>query len=133
MTLKNFEKEKYDSLNFSELAPYNDAKEMIILLVRLMKKLSYLDLSYLKVNDNEFLSKLIDKIELRDKFTLSLEGIYLSSDLVKKIKIITDNNFDIQIKIDKKYNGQINHLGGKKMNKTKNLNKKKFKNIEFIK
>ena len=40
---------------------------------------------------------------------------------------------DIKIKIDKKYNGQINHLGGKKMNMKKNLNKKKFKNLEFIK
>ena len=127
----NFEKEGYDSLNFSELAPYNDAKEMIILLVRLMKKLNYLDLSEIIVNDEEFLGKLIDKIEAKDKFTLVLEGIYINTNLVKKIKIITDKNMDIKIIIDKKYNGQINYLGGKKMNKQKNLNKKKFKNIEF--
>ena len=133
MTIKNFEQQEYDSLNFSELVPYSDAKEMIVLLVKLMTKLNYLDLSYIKVNDNEFLSKLIDKIESKDKFTLVLEGLNLNSDLVKKIKIITDKSFDIKIEIDKKYKGQINHLGGKKMNKTKNLNKKKFKNLEFIK
>jgi hypothetical protein len=133
MTLKNFEQQEYDSLNFSELVPYSDAKEMIVLLVKLMKQLNYLDLSYIKINDNEFLSKLIDKIESKDKFTLLLEGLSLDSDLVKKIRMITDKSFDIKIKIDKKYNGQINHLGGKKMNKSKNLNKKKFKNLEFIK
>ena len=127
----NFEKEDYDSLDFSELAPYKDAREMIILLVRLMKKLNYLDLTEIKVNDEEFLGKLIDKIEAKDKFTLVLEGIYINSNLVKKIKMITDKNMDIKIIIDKKYNGQINYLGGKKMNKQKNLNKKKFKNLQF--
>ena len=104
---------------------------MIILLVRLMKKLNYLDLSQIIVNDEEFLGKLIDKIEAKDKFTLVLEGIYINSNLVKKIKMITDKNMDIKIIIDNKYNGQINYLGGNKMNKQKNLNKKKFKNLEF--
>ena len=127
----NFEKEDYDYLDFSKLAPYNDAKEMIILLVRLMKKLNYLDLSEIRVNDEEFLGKLIDKIEAKDKFTLVLNEIYINADLVKKIKILTDKNLDIKILIDKKYNGQLNYLGGKKMHKQKNLNKKKFKNLEF--
>ena len=131
--VKNFEKEDYDSLNFNKLAPYNDAKEMIILLVKYMKNLNYLDLSDININDDVFLGKLIDKIETKNQFTLLLEGIYLSTAIVKKVKIITDNNMDIKIKIDKKYNGQINHLGGKKMNMKKNLNKKKFKNLEFIK
>ena len=57
----------------------------------------------------------------------------MSNNLVKKIKMINDTNMGIKIIIDKKYNGQINYLGGKKMNKHKNINKKKFKNLEFIK
>ena len=133
MIIKNFEKEEYDSLDFSQLTPYEDAKEMIILLIRLMKKIKYLDLNKLKINDDVFFGKLIDKIDKRDAFTLNLEGIHLSSKIVKQIKAITDRNLDIKIIIDKNYNGQINFFGGKKMNKSKNLNKKKFKNLEFIK
>ena len=133
MIIKNFEKEEYDSLDFSQLNPYEDAKEMIILLIRLMKKIKYLDLNKVKINDDAFFGKLIDKIEKRDEFTLNLEGIHLSSKIVKQIKAITDRNLDIKIIIDKNYNGQINFFGGKKMNKSKNLNKKKFKNLEFIK
>ena len=133
MIIINFEEEKYDFLDFKELEPYEDAKEMIILLVRLMKKINYLDLSYLIINDDSFLGKLIDKINNKNEFTLLLEGVYLNNDLIKKIKLIKDKNLDIKIIIDKKYNGQINYCGGKKMNKAKNLNKKKFKNIEFIK
>jgi hypothetical protein len=133
MIIKNFEKEEYDSLDFSQLNPYEDAKEMIILLIRLMKKIKYLDLNKVKINDDAFFGKLIDKIEKRDEFTLNLEGIHLSSKIVKQIKAITDRNLEIKIIIDKNYNGQINFFGGKKMNKSKNLNKKKFKNLEFIK
>ena len=133
MIIKNFEKEEYDSLDFSQLNPYEDAKEMIILLIRLMKKIKYLDLNKVKIKDDVFFGKLIDKIEKRDEFTLNLEGIHLSSKIVKQIKAITDRNLDIKIIIDKNYNGQINFFGGKKMNKSKNLNKKKFKNLEFIK
>ena len=91
--LKNFEKEEYDSLNFSNLAPYNDAKEMIILLVRLMKKVDYLDLSNMIINDDIFLGKLLDKISSKERYTLILEGIYISSDIVKKIKMITDKTW----------------------------------------
>ena len=131
--IKNFEKEEYDSLDFQELAPYNDAKEMIILIVKLMKNLNYLNLNNIKVNDDLFLGKLLDKIDTKVQFTLLLEGIYIGTNLVKKIKMITDNNLDIKIKIDKKYNGQLNYLGGKKMNMKKNINKKKFKKLEFIK
>ena len=133
MIIKNFEKDDYDSLDFNKLAPYNDAKEIILLLVRLMKKLKYLDLSEIKINDEIFLGKLLDKIEVKKEFTLILEGVYMSNNIVKKIKMINDENMDIKIVIDKKYNGQLNYLGGKKMNKQKNLNKKKFKNLEFIK
>ena len=131
MILQNFAEEKYDSLDFSKLTPYNEAKEMILLIIRLMKKLNYLDLSYAVINDDTFLNKLLDKIEKRDNFTLILEGIEINKDMVKKIKIITDQNYDIIIKINNKYNGQLQFYGGKKMNKTKNKNKTKFKNIEF--
>ena len=44
---------------------------------------------------------------------------------------MTDRSPGIKIMIDKKYNGQIHHLGGKKMNKPKNPNKQKFKNLQF--
>ena len=131
--IKNFEKEDYDSLDFQDLTPYNDAKEMIILIVKFMKNLNYLNLNNIKVNDDLFLGKLLDKIETKDQFTLLLEGIYIDNNIVKKIKMITDNNMDIKIKIDKKYNGQLNFLGGKKMNMKKNMNKKKFIKLEFIK
>lgn len=131
--IKNFEKEQYDSLDFQDLTPYNDAKEMIILIVKLMKNLNYLNLNNTKINDDLFFGKLLDKIDTKNQFTLLLEGIYLDNNIVKKIKIITDNNMDIKIKIDKKYNGQLNFLGGKKMNMKKNINKKKFKKLEFIK
>ena len=133
MIIKNFEIDDYDSLDFNKLNPYNDAKDMIILLIRLMKKLKYLNLSEIIINDENFLGKILDKIESRDEFTLVLEGVYMSNNLVKKIKMINDTNMGIKIIIDKKYNGQINYLGGKKMNKHKNINKKKFKNLEFIK
>ena len=74
MIIKNFEKDDYDSLDFNKLAPYNDAKEIVLLLVRLMKKLKYLDLSEIKINDEIFLGKLLDKIEIKKEFTLVLEG-----------------------------------------------------------
>ena len=131
MIIKNFSEEDYDSLDFTKLNPYQEAKEMILLIIRLMKKLNYLDLSYAIINDDNFLNKLLDKVEKKDKFSLFLEGIDLNKDLVKKIKIITDTNLDIKIKINNIYNGQLNFYGGKKMNKEKNKNKKKFKNIEF--
>ena len=83
------------------------------------------------INDDEFLEKLIDKVESRNNFTLFLEGMHISTNIVKSIKIITDRSPGIKIMIDKKYNGQINYLGGKKMNKPKNPNKKKFKNLQF--
>jgi len=131
MIIKNFKLEDYDSLDFRDLKPYNDAKEMILLLVKLMKNLKYLDLSNMLINDDIFLEKLVDKVESRNNFTLYLEGMHISTNIVKSIKIITDRSPGIKIMIDKKYNGQLNYLGGKKMNKTKNPNKKKFKNIEF--
>ena len=131
MILQNFAEEKYDSLDFTKLNPYNEAKEMILLIIRLMKKLNYLDLSYAVINDDVFLNKIIDKIEKKDNFTLILEGIEINKDMVKKIKMINDQNYDINIKINSKYNGQLQFYGGKKMNKTKNKNKAKFKNIEF--
>ena len=131
MILRNFSEEKYDSLDFTKLVPYNEAKEMILLIIRLMKKLNYLDLSYAVINDDVFLNKIIDKIEKKDNFTLILEGIEINKDMVKKIKMINDQNYDINIKINRKYNGQLQFYGGKKMNKTKNKNKAKFKNIEF--
>ena len=131
MIIKNFSEEYYDSLDFTKLNPYQEAKEMILLIIRLMKKINYLDLSYANINDDNFLSKLLDKIEKRDKFSLFLEGIDINKDLVKKIKLITDTNLDIKIKINNIYNGQLHFYGGKKMNKEKNKNKKKFKNIEF--
>ena len=131
MIIKNFSEEDYDSLDFTKLNPYQEAKEMILLIIRLMKKINYLDLSYANINDDNFLSKLLDKIEKRDKFSLFLEGIDINKDLVKKIKLITDTNLDIKIKINNIYNGQLHFYGGKKMNKEKNKNKKKFKNIEF--
>ena len=129
--LKNFEEEEYDSLDFSKLNPYQEAKEMILLLIRLMKNLNYLDLSYSIINDDNFLNKLLDKVQKKDKFLLLLEGIDINKNLVKKIKNINDTNLEIKIKINNIYNGQLQFYGGKKMNKTKNLNKKKFKNIEF--
>ncbi len=129
--LKNFEEEEYDSLDFSKLNPYQEAKEMILLIIRLMKNLNYLDLSDSIINDDNFISKLLDKIQKKDKFTLILEGIDINKNLVKKIKIINDTNLDIKIKINNIYNGQMHFYGGKKMNKIKNLNKNKFKNIEF--
>ena len=131
MILNNFEKEEYDSLDFNKLIPYSEAKEMILLIIRLMKNLNHLDLSNAVINDDDFLNKLLDKIEKKDQFTLILEGIDINKDLVKKIKIITDKNLDIQIKINNIYNGQLHFYGGKKMNKTKNINKAKFKNIQF--
>lgn len=131
MMIKNFKSEGYDSLDFSDLKPYNDAKEMIILLVKLMKDLNYLDLKKMVINDDLFLEKLIEKVNSKENFTLILEGINISSKIIKKIKIIKDRNLGVKIIIDKKFNGQIKYLGGKKMNETKNLNKKKFKNIEF--
>ena len=131
MILHNFAEEKYDSLDFTKLNPYNEAKEMILLIIRLMKKLNYLDLSYAVINDDVFLNKIIDKIEKKDNFTLILEGIEINKDMVKKIKMINDQNYDINIKINSKYNGQLQFYGGKKMNKNKNKNKAKFKNIEF--
>ena len=133
MIIKNFEKEGYDSLDFSQLTPYEDSKEMILLLIRLTKKINYLDLNKIKINEDAFFGKLIDRIERKKEFTLNLEGVYLSSNIVKQIKAINDRNLDIKIIIDKKYNGEMNFFGGKKMNKSKNLNKKKFKNIESIK
>ncbi len=129
--LKNFEEEEYDSLDFSKLNPYQEAKEMILLIIRLMKNLNYLDLSYSIINDDNFLNKLLDKVQKKDKFLLLLEGIDINKNLVKKIKNINDTNLEIKIKINNIYNGQLQFYGGKKMNKTKNLNKKKFKNIEF--
>ena len=129
--LKNFEEEEYDSLDFSKFNPYQEAKEMILLIIRLMKNLNYLDLSDSIINDDNFISKLLDKIQKKDKVTLILEGIDINKNLVKKIKIITDTNLDIKIKINNIYNGQMHFYGGKKMNKIKNLNKNKFKNIEF--
>ena len=56
MILKNFNEEEYDSLDFSKLIPYDEAKEMILLIIRLMKKLNYLDLSYANINDDLFLN-----------------------------------------------------------------------------
>ena len=131
MIIKNFKLEEYDSLDFRDLKPYSDAREMIVLLVKLMKNLKYLDLSNMLINDDEFLEKLVDKVESRNNFTLLLEGMHISTNIVKSIKIITDRSPGIKIMIDKKYNGQIHHLGGKKMNKPKNPNKKKFKNLQF--
>lgn len=131
MIIKNFNEEEYDSLDFSKLIPYDEAKEMILLIIRLMKQLNYLDLSYANINDDSFLNKLIEKIEKKDKFSLILEGININKDLVKKIKVITDQNYDINIKINNIYNGQMQFYGGKKLNKTKNKNKAKFKNLEF--
>ena len=131
MIIKNFKLEDYDSLDFRDIKPYRDAREMIILLVKLMKSLKYLDLSNMLINDDEFLEKLVDKVESRNNFTLLLEGMHISTNIVKSIKIITDRSPGIKIMIDKKYNGQIHHLGGKKMNKPKNPNKKKFKNLQF--
>ena len=131
MILRNFSEEKYDSLDFTKLVPYNEAKEMILLIIRLMKQLNYLDLSYAVINDDVFLNKLLDKIEKKSNFTLILEGIDINKDLIKKIKTITDQNFDIKIKINSIYNGQMQYYGRKKMNKVKNKNKTKFKNIEF--
>jgi hypothetical protein len=131
MIIQNFKSEDYDSLDFRDLKPYRDAREMIILLVKLMKSLKYLDLSNMLVNDDEFLEKLIDKVESRNNFTLLLEGMHISTNIVKSIKMITDRSPGIKIMIDKKYNGQINYLGGKKMNKPQNPNKKKFKNLQF--
>ena len=58
MILQNFAQEKYDSLDFTKLNPYNEAKEMILLIIRLMKKLNYLDLSYAVINDDVFLNKI---------------------------------------------------------------------------
>ena len=69
--LKNFEEEEYDSLDFSKLNPYQEAKEMILLIIRLMKNLNYLDLSDSIINDDNFISKLLDKIQKKDKFTLN--------------------------------------------------------------
>ena len=120
MILRNFSEEKYDSLDFTKLVPYNEAKEMILLIIRLMKQLNYLDLSYAVINDDVFLNKLLDKIEKKNNFTLILEGIDINKDLIKKIKTITDQNFDIKIKINSIYNGQMQYYGGKKMNKVKN-------------
>ena len=131
MILRNFSEEKYDSLDFTKLVPYNEAKEMILLIIRLMKQLNYLDLSYAVINDDVFLNKLLDKIEKKSNFTLILEGVDINKDLIKKIKTITDQNFDIKIKINSIYNGQMQYYGRKKMNKVKNKNKTKFKNIEF--
>ena len=131
MIIKNFKLEDYDSLDFRDLKPYPEAREIIVLLVKLMKNLKYLDLSNMIVNDDIFLEKLIDKVGARNNFTLYLEGMHISTNIVKNIKMITDKSPEIKIMIDKKYNGQINYLGGKKMNKNKNPNKKKFKNLEF--
>ena len=40
MIIKNFSEEDYDSLDFTKLNPYQEAKEMILLIIRLMKKLN---------------------------------------------------------------------------------------------
>ena len=85
MILRNFSEEKYDSLDFTKLVPYNEAKEMILLIIRLMKQLNYLDLSYAVINDDVFLNKLLDKIEKKSNFTLILEGIDINKDLIKML------------------------------------------------
>ena len=133
ITIKNFKKEQYTSLDFSKLTPYEDAFDMIILLIGFMKEITYLNLSNILINDEILLSKLINKISLRDKFTLILEEVYLSTDILKDIKLVMDKNMNIKIVIDKKYKKEMNMLGGKKLNKIKNLNQKKFKYIEFTK
>ena len=106
---------------------------MIILLIKLMKEIIYLNISNILINDEIFLAKLIDKIALRDKFTLILDGVFISIDLLKIIKTIMNKNINIKVVIDKKYNKEMNSLGGKKLNKDKNLNKKIFKYIQFKK
>lgn len=133
MAIRNFKNKKYESLYFNKLNPYDDAFEMITLLIKFMNEITYLNLSNILINDEIILAKLIDKIALRDKFTLILDGIFISNDLLKEIKTIMNKNINIKIVIDKKLNKEMNTLGGKKLNKAKNLNKKIFKYIEFKK
>lgn len=133
MAIGNFRNKKYESLYFNKLNPYDDAFDMIILLIKLMKEIIYLNISNILINDEIFLAKLIDKIALRDKFTLILDGVFISIDLLKIIKTIMNKNINIKVVIDKKYNKEMNSLGGKKLNKDKNLNKKIFKYIQFKK
>ena len=133
MAIGNFKNKKYESLYFNKLNPYDDAFDMIILLIKLMKEIIYLNISNILINDEIFLAKLIDKIALRDKFTLILDGVFISIDLLKIIKTIMNKNINIKVVIDKKYNKEMNTLGGKKLNKDKNLNKKIFKYIQFKK
>ena len=133
MAIRNFKNKKYESLYFNKLNPYDDAFDMIILLIKFMNEITYLNISNILINDEILLAKLIDKIALRDKFTLILDGIFISTDLLKMIKTIMNKNIKIKIVVDKKYNKEMNTLGGKKLNKAKNLNRKKFKYIEFKK
>ena len=133
MAIRNFKNKKYESLYFNQLNPYNDAFDMIILLIKFMNEITYLNISNILINDETFLAKLIDKVALRDKFTLVLDGIFISTDLLKEIKTIMNKNINIKIVIDKRHYKEMNTLGGKKLNKAKNLNRKKFKYIEFKK
>ena len=133
MAIGNFKKKKYESLYFNKLNPYDNALDMITLLIKLMKEIIYLNISNILINDEIFLVKLIDEIALRDKFTLILDGVIISIDLLKVIKTIMNKNINIKVVIDKKYYKEMNTLGGKKLNKAKNLNKKIFKYIEFKK
>ena len=133
MAIRNFKNKKYESLYFNKLNPYDDAFDMIILLIKFMNEITYLNITNILINDEILLAKLIDKIALRDKFTLILDGIFISTDLLKIIKTIMNKNIKIKIVVDKKYNKEMNTLGGKKLNKAKNLNKKIFKYIEFKK
>ena len=130
MIIMNLDKHQYDSLYFSELIPYEEAREMIVLIVKYMDNLEYLDISKSSINDDTFFEKLIDKVALRKKFTLNLEGMILSNNTIKKAKVTMDKNLDIKIDMDKRMKEKTKELGGKKMNKNQ---KNKYKIFEFYK
>ena len=99
MAIRNFKKKKYESLYFNKLNPYDDAFDMIILLIKFMNEITYLNISNILINDEIFLAKLIDKIALRDKFTLILNGIDISTDLLNSLllKIIDCLFYNIKV------------------------------------
>lgn len=126
--ISNLKKENINSLVFDKLVPYNESFEILTYIVEEMKNLEYLDLSRSIFQEEKILSKLLEKVfDKEKKFVLRLEGIFISKEILKEIKFFSENK-NIEIIIDKRFNGQMNGLGSKKMKIHKEgIKKQKYK------